>query len=132
MKIEKNSLYGTFKDSFEYSKPDYISEAVSLINSYGVNIDEIEVRERYSEPHRHFHTIEHLNDVLGQVFELYKNSVDLPEMVMSAVFHDIIYDPQRKDNEEKSAELFEKCIDSKKLPLKMYLLSKKIILEYDY
>jgi predicted metal-dependent HD superfamily phosphohydrolase len=28
-------------------------------------------------------------------------------MIIAAIFHDIVYDPQRKDNEEKSIELLE-------------------------
>jgi predicted metal-dependent HD superfamily phosphohydrolase len=116
IKIQNSSLYGTFRDlqfdfrdlQFDYIPPviDYIPHAIKLINGYGVDITEIEVRVRWSEPHRYFHTTEHLNDVLGQIFDYYNSSNDdLPIMVVAAVFHDIIYDPKRTDNEEKSAEL---------------------------
>jgi predicted metal-dependent HD superfamily phosphohydrolase len=86
---------------------DNITQAIWLINGYGIKITEKEVRKRYSEPHRHFHTIEHLNDVLSHIFDYYHNSDDIVQMIIAAIFHDIVYDPQRKDNEEKSIELLE-------------------------
>lgn len=87
---------------------DFIVYAVELLHLYGIKITEAEVRKRYSEPHRHFHTIEHLNDVLRQITDiLFTNHDDFVSMIIAGVFHDIVYDPQRKDNEEKSVQLLE-------------------------
>lgn len=53
---------------------------------------------RWSEPHRHYHTLEHLGTMLSIVDE----SGPVP---LAAWFHDAIYDPHRADNEEASARL---------------------------
>ena len=64
--------------------------------------------DRYSEPQRHYHTFQHL-DELTTHSESAKSS---QAIVLSIFFHDIIYDGTKKDNEEKSAELFEEyCKD---------------------
>lgn len=127
IKIQNSSLYGEFKRPF---KPiaDNISQAVWLINGYGIDITQSEVRRRYSEPHRHFHTTEHLNDVLGQIFDIYNCSLDLVPMIIAGVFHDIVYDPQRKDNEEKSVEVLESYISDSEKNYDIIEQSKKIIL----
>ena len=52
---------------------------------------------RYSENGRFYHTFDHLIAVLTDVREL-------PATVQFAAwFHDVIYDPRRSDNEERSA-----------------------------
>lgn len=127
IKIQLSSLYGEFKKPFK-TIADNISQSVWLINGYGIDITEAEVRRRYSEPHRHFHTTDHLNDVLGQIFDIYNCPLDLVPMVIAGVFHDIVYDPQRKDNEERSIEVLEFYIsDSQKNP-DIIEQAKKIIL----
>lgn len=107
---------------------DNITQSVWLINGYGIKITESEVRSRYSEPHRHFHTTEHLNDVLGQIFDIYNCSLDLVPMIIAGVFHDIVYDPQRKDNEEKSVEVLESYVSDSEKNTDIIKQAKKIIL----
>jgi pantetheine-phosphate adenylyltransferase len=63
------------------------------------------VLQRYSEPHRHYHTAEHLLHVLD--FLEKHNKVD-DALFLAAVYHDAVYDPRRTDNEERSAKLFSK------------------------
>ncbi|HYG15315.1 MAG TPA: adenylyltransferase/cytidyltransferase family protein [Bacteroidia bacterium] len=62
------------------------------------------VLEKYSESHRHYHTLEHIIELL----KITKNSGRLSSdiLFLTAVFHDIIYDPRRQDNEEQSAAFF--------------------------
>ena len=60
---------------------------------------------RYEEPHRHYHTLAHIVaclDVLGQLAPL---GLDVEAIELALWFHDIIYDPFSKDNEEASAKL---------------------------
>lgn len=52
--------------------------------------------DRYREPHRHYHTLEHIGEVLEQV--------DGTEVELAAWYHDVIYDTRRSDNEARSAE----------------------------
>jgi len=62
------------------------------------------IRDKHCEAHRHYHTLSHLEEMLyyGDQFELAR-----PDSFFLAVFfHDIIYEPTRKDNELASAQLF--------------------------
>lgn len=60
---------------------------------------------RYAEPHRHYHTVRHLADVLACVEELADVATDVHAVRLAALFHDAVYDPLRRDNEERSAEV---------------------------
>ena len=108
---------------------DFISYAVEFINEYGIDITYDEVIKRYSESHRHFHTVEHLNDVLKQILKQRNQfqTSDLVSLIIAAVFHDIVYDPQRRDNEEKSVEVLKSY---ERFPISDFRLenAKKIIL----
>lgn len=57
----------------------------------------------YEEPHRFYHTTNHLLDVLNT---LEKNGNLTDELFLAAVYHDVVYNPKANDNEEQSAELF--------------------------
>lgn len=60
---------------------------------------------RYQEPHRRYHTLDHLAQVLDRIDEL---APEVGEAVrVAAWFHDAVYDPLRSDNEERSAALAE-------------------------
>jgi predicted metal-dependent HD superfamily phosphohydrolase len=59
---------------------------------------------RYSEPHRKYHTMQHLEECFGKLGELRALARKLEEIELALWFHDAIYDTRRKDNEEKSAE----------------------------
>lgn len=64
-----------------------------------------ELDARYGEPHRRYHTRAHLIAVLDLVDELAGHAA-APEIVrLAAWFHDAVYDPERADNEERSARL---------------------------
>jgi predicted metal-dependent HD superfamily phosphohydrolase len=65
-----------------------------------------ELIARYSEPHRRYHTMTHIEDCLAQVAA----STDMDDhqrTLMDAAiwFHDAIYDATRSDNEADSARL---------------------------
>ena len=62
---------------------------------------------RYSEPHRRYHTTEHLRHVLTMIDELADDSHDLFLVRLAAWFHDAVYaiPPGQVSNEEASARL---------------------------
>jgi predicted metal-dependent HD superfamily phosphohydrolase len=62
---------------------------------------------RWNEPHRHYHTAEHLANVLAVLEEHADRASDPDAVILAAWYHDAIYDPQRVDNEEASALLAE-------------------------
>lgn len=64
-----------------------------------------DITNHYSETHRHYHTLNHINFCL-QELEPVKNSLHNPEAVELAIwFHDIIYTIGQNNNEDKSAKL---------------------------
>ncbi len=63
----------------------------------------------YDEPHRFYHTLDHIQDVLQNLNNT--NLLKQDELFLTAIFHDIIYNPQSATNEEDSALFF---IDSAK------------------
>ncbi|MGQ0696990.1 MAG: HD domain-containing protein [Panacagrimonas sp.] len=63
-----------------------------------------DLRHRYSEPHRAYHTLHHIAECL-QLLEQTRSLVPSPASVEIAIwFHDAIYDPRKTDNEVRSAE----------------------------
>jgi predicted metal-dependent HD superfamily phosphohydrolase len=60
---------------------------------------------RWREPHRHYHTDEHLAHLL-EIIDAHAELADDADAVrLAAWFHDAVYDPRAADNEERSAEL---------------------------
>jgi len=64
-----------------------------------------EIDIRYSEPHRRYHTLEHIVFCIRRFRELRRLS-KCPACIEAALwYHDIVYVPGRADNEEKSAAI---------------------------
>jgi predicted metal-dependent HD superfamily phosphohydrolase len=59
----------------------------------------------YREPHRHYHTLDHIADLLMLLDRHIEPGVDREALTLAILFHDIAYDPTRHDNEEASAKL---------------------------
>jgi predicted metal-dependent HD superfamily phosphohydrolase len=59
--------------------------------------------EAYSEQSRHYHTVEHIASLLRQLDGHRHAVVDRDVLELAILFHDVVYDPRRSDNEEKSA-----------------------------
>ncbi|MBW4459515.1 MAG: hypothetical protein KME47_04635 [Nodosilinea sp. WJT8-NPBG4] len=60
--------------------------------------------DRYSEPQRAYHTLQHLSECLDWC-DRAGDLVEIPAVVELALwFHDVIYDTRRADNEEQSAD----------------------------
>ncbi|EOQ64979.1 hypothetical protein F935_00635 [Acinetobacter calcoaceticus ANC 3811] len=81
----------------------------------------------YSEKQRAYHTVQHIYECLN-LLESIRSELNDPYAVALALwFHDVIYDPQAKDNELKSAELFEQCM-AQDLPVNTVQKIKRWIL----
>ncbi len=65
-----------------------------------------ELVKRYGARGRHYHTLRHLAHMLAELAP-YQTAIgaEWPAVVLAVFYHDIIYNPRRADNEEKSAAL---------------------------
>jgi predicted metal-dependent HD superfamily phosphohydrolase len=65
---------------------------------------------RWKEKHRFYHNTDHLIQILQDIEKTpefrYLNVYEKHALLLAAFFHDAIYDPKRKDNEDKSINLF--------------------------
>ena len=67
---------------------------------------ESRVRSCYDEPHRHYHGVDHLDDCLA-ILRTLTDIDEREEQILrwAILWHDAIYDPRRRDNENRSGEL---------------------------
>ena len=72
---------------------------------------------RWREKHRHYHTVDHLISVIQNIeSNMYFKELNVYEkhvLLLAAFFHDAIYNPKRKDNEDQSIKLFISSFKSK-------------------
>ena len=59
---------------------------------------------RYCEPHRAYHTLQHLDECLEGLAHERSHAQRPAEIALALWFHDAIYDVHRHDNEERSAD----------------------------
>lgn len=64
-----------------------------------------EINTCYAEPHRHYHTLSHLNHFLKELNGIITRLENWVASLFAIYYHDIIYDPLQSDNEEQSAIL---------------------------
>ncbi len=62
-----------------------------------------ELVERYSEPHRAYHTLRHIDDCLTELDSIRDHAVNPDAIEMAIWYHDVIYDQVEK-KEERSAD----------------------------
>lgn len=58
----------------------------------------------YGEPQRYYHTLDHIASVVADFLPLRDRFEDADAALLALFYHDIVYDPARSDNEERSAE----------------------------
>ena len=87
-----------------------------------------EIEKHYSANKRYYHNFLHLENMLQQLLSCKEQISDWDTMLFALYYHDIIYNPTRKDNEERSAMTAAKRLSAiKYLPAKIALCSQHIL-----
>lgn len=65
----------------------------------------LEIFTKYSEPKRHYHTIDHLKAMIVELKEVRSQINDWDIILFAVFYHDVIYKASSNTNEEDSAKL---------------------------
>ncbi|HXI50124.1 MAG TPA: hypothetical protein VNH84_01405 [Candidatus Saccharimonadales bacterium] len=88
-----------------------------------------QLQSAYTEPHRHYHNLTHLQECLAE-FDSARHLVHDPAAVELALwFHDFCYDTRTGDNEERSALAAEETLSTADLPGPMREQIRRLILD---
>jgi predicted metal-dependent HD superfamily phosphohydrolase len=71
-----------------------------------------DVYEKYTHRSRHYHNMHHISYMVGLWETDISRFKNADALFMAIIYHDIIYKPRKSDNEEKSAEYFEKIAET--------------------
>ncbi len=86
----------------------------------------------YSQPHRYYHTLKHIYQVINTIDTLQVYTQDLLSVKLAAWFHDIVYDTHTQDNEEKSADYAVKILEHLAIPTQNINTVHRLILNTQY
>jgi predicted metal-dependent HD superfamily phosphohydrolase len=92
-----------------------------LDQTYGDLID------RYDEPQRHYHDLEHVASVLRAADGLEDVARDQTAVRLAAWYHDVVYDPTTNDNEARSAVLAAAHLTSLSVPSEVVREAARLI-----
>jgi predicted metal-dependent HD superfamily phosphohydrolase len=85
----------------------------------------------YSQSHRHYHDLNHINYCLGELETFMEDNQNVfflkREVTLALWFHDAVYNPYSKFNEENSAELFKQWAKEVDLSADDVLIEKLIL-----
>lgn len=89
----------------------HIRKLLGAFNFYGLNLHGEwlgKVFNAYMQPHRHFHTLHHLRSICDLAVKHQPEDREMTaQLLITALFHDVVWFPQRNDNESQSAAAFE-------------------------
>ncbi|MBI5148442.1 hypothetical protein HZA33_02065, partial [Candidatus Pacearchaeota archaeon] len=87
-----------------------------------------QVKALYSEPHRKYHNLEHIEACLNE----FRKIIFLPEnpdaVEFALMFHDVVYYPKRIDNEEVSIRYLNEVAVDLKIPSNISVPAERLIL----
>jgi predicted metal-dependent HD superfamily phosphohydrolase len=112
----------SLKDTFIELASNYIKDN-TLTHKLWAKIE-----ENHSKKGRHYHTLDHLKNLLLQLLPLKNDLKNWNTVLFSLFYHDIVYNPLSSNNEEESALFAEKCMKHLSVPIKDIELCKNQIL----
>lgn len=74
-----------------------------------------EIEKQYTLNIRHYHNLSHIKNMLNQADNIKDSISSYNDFLFAIWYHDIIYKPTKKDNEEKSAILARKRLKTLKI-----------------
>ena len=102
-----------------------------LLEKWGIKCHINTILSMWNESHRSYHNLNHLNDLISQINENKSKYTEkeYEKLILTALFHDVVYDPASKNNEEDSANFLIECAVDKKnsdiLDVKQMILDTK-------
>lgn len=82
----------------------------------------------YTESHRYYHNLAHIQSMLLEIENSTDNFLDKDSLLFATWFHDIIYNPQKHDNEAQSAKVAISYLTQLSVPEDKIELVKALIL----
>lgn len=76
-----------------------------------------EIEKKYAESSRHYHNLVHLNNLAKELVPVREQFSSWDTAVFSIVYHDVVYNVLKQNNEEKSADHAEKKLTSIAVPV---------------
>lgn len=84
---------------------------IDLVSRHNCENHEVywnEIVDHYSNKDRHYHTLDHLNNLLNQLNNVKSLVSDWDTILFTLYYHDFVYNAKKSDNEEVSAKEAEK------------------------
>jgi predicted metal-dependent HD superfamily phosphohydrolase len=93
----------------------------ALVRPFGGAVAAVErevddLLRRHHEPHRHYHTTEHLTEALAAVDRLADLADDAAVVRLAVWYHDAVYDPRASTSETQSARLAAERLPALRVP----------------
>ena len=87
-----------------------------LLVKWNIKCDINTALAMWNESHRSYHNLNHLNYFISQINENKSNfsEKEYEKLILTAIFHDIVYDPSSSTNEANSAKFLMECAVDKK------------------
>lgn len=90
---------------------------LSLVQTYGTSPTTAQtlwavIYDHYTEPHRHYHTLTHLDNLLKILRPMASQTHNWHAVLFALYYHDIIYNPAQHNNEQLSAALAVQTLQS--------------------
>lgn len=91
---------------------------------------EVDLRARYAEPHRHYHTWRHLQEMLLLLEQVDEDLFNPGAVALALFYHDAVYVPGADDNELQSAKLMKRtwCAENESRALGWCIEAERMIL----